>query len=555
MLLDSFSMPLHLPSAIHTKPSAQPRRPHVDTHLSTPSLDSLWHSIPGEARLLGGVVAGLVLARSSRRTILPRRTTQYNQSQKLACTVRRASTPEAMAAALQQTDDMDEEDFRKIFDLAGGGREAVTFNEMTRLEGIDAILDEGAVSLKELLVLWGDENVSKEFMDFCKFYASVLRLYDEFLWKDAVTPEELFDRSDLDDKSSRYTEEELLEDMPTQGQTLSSLGKKQGYTQATRDNAEITKLFREQCDEDNTLTFEALKNISEIEELLEEQEMTIDELQDFWDDLPKQGSTIDVLAFRDLLTKIDELFEFVEEDGGEEDDLESRLMRPAGEGPQALKDPAQVKEVLLGLMNNLSDVETMSCGLDGLEETDVGVVNCCTALEKAWRNKIDALDEFNLEELEGDWELVYTTSVKLRRWQTVLNGGRRIKNGTLQTLIQNFDLADGDFANEYDMEEVFTTETGEERSFRASGSCNVAVQPNVVSGDDDLVLKVSMQAAEYDTEDDKVETADKNVLDSQMVRTFSYSFLCYIDESLRIMRTGLSNTSYFIFQKLEDVQE
>ena len=69
------------------------------------------------------------------------------------------------------------------------------------------------------------------------------------------------------------------------------------------------------CDEKNLLSFESLKEISEIDELLSSEDLAEEELLEMWDELPKKkGDFIDVLAFRDLLAKIDELFEYVEEE-------------------------------------------------------------------------------------------------------------------------------------------------------------------------------------------------------------------------------------------------
>lgn len=186
----------------------------------------------------------------------------------------------------------------------------------------------------------------------------------------------------------------------------------------------------------------------------------------------------------------------------------------------------------------------------------MAVNRLCAQLETCWRETLEYVDEFEVTPVVGEWELVYSTSAKWRRWQSVLNTGDKfIKKAKFDGLVQSFRVVEGALtANEYDMEEIFITEEGEEeRGIRGVGAWSCYVQDNVVTGLEDLVLRIQMQAVEYDgDEEDEVKQAGDKILESQMVRTFAYSYMCYIDEDTRIMRTGLTDKSIFVFRRLED---
>jgi len=450
----------------------------------------------------------------------------------------------------------------------------VTFDQAIRLEGIDGVIEEGVVTLEELIVLWGDDKEPLDFKRFSAWYTEVLKFLDEYLWDGAVAPpNELMD--DIEETESReYTDAELLEDAPTSRTVEDVLGDDpedgEAAAPAKRENVEITRLFREACDSDNRLDFEGLMEISEIAELLEDDELTEDELKGMWDSLRKQGDKIDVLAFRELLSQVDDLFEYVEEAPKKQQKVQAsaggqtNLKEPAEENvalEQKTAEPtdvAKVKKQLFATIADLAKSEEGNCGLDGDATTDVAINKLTAQLEQVWRDQVydaEGFENYDAAPLVGDWELVYTTSPKFRRWRSVLNTGQDIKKGKFEALVENICMNEDDFANEYDMEELFITEDeNKELAVRTMGSWNIGLQPNVVTGEDDLVFRLQLNDVEYDTEDGEVEKADKKTLASQMCRTYSYMFLSYVDEDMRVMRTGLTGRNTFIYRKLPDVE-
>jgi len=486
----------------------------------------------------------------------------------------------AASAALEQSSQPDEEDLRRIFATASRGKELVTFKEATSLNGVEGVVEEGATTLDELEIIWGDAEEPLDFDGFADWYCEVLSIYDDFLWKDAVAPPddllaEDVEEEDTYDEDKEYTDEELLDDESAVGQTIKGLTEERQKTVEEsakagvgmrsldppppaapaaapagegRQNVEVTRLFREGCDDDNQLAFEDFVEISEIKDLLDEGEITEKELRTMFEEFPSKNGSIDVLAFRDLLKRVDDLFEFVDEE-------EVALEQQAAEEDQRLastREPARVRAELLALIASLKASEGKACGLGGADETDPGIIKLTAELEDLWRDEVGDLMSFDTSPLVGDWELLYSTSQKYRRWENVMNPGQGyVKKGKVDSLLQSFTVDEG-LTKEYDMEEVFTNDEGKFLSVRGLGSWRMNVQANVVTGEDDLVMKLAIQRAEYDTEEDQVLQAPKKLLESQMLRTFCYSFLGYVDEEIRVMRTGLSGQAVFVFQRLPE---
>lgn len=528
----------------------------------------------------------------------------------------------------QLTDPTDEE-LQELFELASEGRDVVTFEEALSLDGVDGVLEEEAASVDELQVLWGDARKALDLEGFSVWYCDVLKLYDQFLWQDAVgPPEEAFDDEKEDLRNA--SDDQLLEDAPSMGvkvqeikspelaknknlrfgslteetptyeryfldaaldadnknttmKTLEDILEEQNEkrkeeegpvgegvaapTPEGRSNVEITQLFRQACDVNNLLSYDSLKEISEIQELLEE-DMDEKELGEMWDAIPKRGvngDKIDVLGLRDLLAKIDDIFEYVPEDEEEEEDEENFLPARQGRGELGKVRKRNIKNILEDLLEcvrDLQEVEKKPCGLDGREETDGELIRLAGELEDVWRDTVGDLSDYDAKKFIGDWELMYSTSSKFRRWEGLMNPGKSIRGGKWEALVENFSVSFADDFNEYDVEEVYQAPTGEkldgpmmELCIRGQGSWKAATTQNVVTGEEDLLLKKSMTAVEYDTIDGGVETDGGKIILSQPLRTASYSFLCFMDDDYRVMRTGYTGRTLFIFQKIKDDEE
>jgi len=489
--------------------------------------------------------------------------------------------------ASSDEDEMDdrpsEEDMREIFDSVSEDGKFATFEAALELDGIDGILEEEAISVEDLGIVWGDEPL--DFKGFSDWYNEVLDMYDDFLEFDAVKPPtELMledegagvgslDALDTDDllsdisavnktlgdifvenaeaKQARATKavktSDDVEDTAATGVAVDDSVAIQPSVQSTtmastfRTNAEITRLFRETCDEENLLDFEGVQLISEIQAMISDGELAIEELEEFWAGLPKQrGDRIDVLTFKNLLAMIDDLFEDVQEEEAKE-----KKKKPKPRSPDIVKDE------LLGVIDGLLQQEDKNLGLGGRRETDNSIKRLCSELERSYRNKLGKLERFDAYVMCGDWELLYTTSAKMRSWGSVLNSGRLIKDANMTSFVERFSLDAKDVTPAYDLEELFESE-GQELGMRGLGSWLVSTTPNVVTGDEDLRIKLQINQVEYDKADGG--TGYDKVLKSVLgvpCRTYCYSFLMYVDMDIRITRTSLTGDLVNVYKRME----
>lgn len=541
-----------------------------------------------------------------------------------------SSDATALRPLEEQLTDPTDEELQELFELASEGRDVVTFEQALSLDGVDGVLEEEAASVDELQVLWGDARKALDLEAFSVWYCDVLKLYDQFLWQDAVgPPDEAFEDEKEDLRNA--SDDQLLEDSPSMGvkvqdvkapevpknkdlkfgslndnvisynryfldealdpdnknttlKTLEGIMEEQkkkameeagpvgegmaAPTPEGRSNVEITQLFRQACDVNNLLPYDALKEISEIQELLEE-DLSEKELEGMWDAMPKRGvngDKIDVLGLRDLLAKIDDIFEYVPEDEEEEEeeDEETSLVRGGRTelGKVRKRNIKNILEDLLECIRDLQEVEKKPCGMDGREETDGELIRLAGELEDVWRDTVGDLSDYDAKKFIGDWELMYSTSSKFRRWEGLMNPGRSIRNGKWEAVVENFSVSFADDFNEYDLEEVFQAPTTEdldgptkELCIRGQGSWKAATTQNVVTGEEDLLLKKTMTAVEYDTPDGGVETDGGKIILSQPLRTASYSFLCFMDDDYRVMRTGYTGRTLFIFKRIKADEE
>jgi len=545
---------------------------------------------------VSAIVLGKALTRRSARCAPRHQTVRLRSAPtsssfvgaKMAPRPRRSRVPRG--ASEEELDDRPSvEELQEIFIQAAGGGKLISLDDALDIPVIADLLDEKALEEDELEEVWGEPDDMLDFKGFANWYNEVLDIYDDYLENEAEKPpEEAFE--DLKDapepeedesgvKRRAYKDDELLEDLSVIDQEIKNVLQdtsvyggndedddedeepKELLVMNGRDNDEVTRLFKEQCNADNLLSWQAAKQISEIEELLRDGDIAESELTKFWEGLPKQKDCADILAFRTLLSMIDSLFE-------EEEDQEVKQEKRKKSGPRdakAVKDAlyAQCNKLLLEEEGGL-DLENgpQLLGIGGMDAADGPVRKLCIELEKIFREENEDIEEWDPKTMCGDWELYYTTSAKMRRWGSVLNSGRNIKDAKLVTLVESFEYGDSqDLAPTYDIEELFDSgKEGEkirEMSMRGAGSWSVSEIANVVTGEDDFRVKLQINAVEHDEIDEDDPDGDMKTVNTNLkcllgvsARTYCYSYISYIDDDLRITRTSLTGDLVFIYKKI-----
>lgn len=227
----------------------------------------------------------------------------------------------AVARRILLTDNSDE--VRSSFERASGGGKTAVFSEAIRIQFVDEMFQERALTLEVALDLWGgDEQENLDFDGFCTWYAALLKVHDVAILSgqyDLETPpeEEFFDMEDCD----------LIDDIEIGrklgvGERMQTFAVKPSYAEAKaaiRPEAAVRALFEERCGADGFLaSVEALLGVSELASLLSEGALLESELRKMWNELAdEEEGTMDLDEFWELLARVDNLFEVEEEDEGE----------------------------------------------------------------------------------------------------------------------------------------------------------------------------------------------------------------------------------------------
>lgn len=519
----------------------------------------------------GGCRAGL--ATLGLAVAVPRRLGRVSRSPVIS---RVASSEEGLVDDFEQISDAE---LRYLFEQTCDGSDKASFDQAIQLEGVEGTLDEGATSLKELEQLWGDSSIKLDLEAFSEWYRSILNIYSDFLLKDAVTlPRELVEDGAQGGKPAAqkkkledYTDDELLEDLPSFMELPRPPQEEEGRfglqpvpepekSAGGRSMDEIKELFRGSCDVDNQLALDGFVEIKEIRELLRSGDLSLEELKSMWAELPKSSKgtdNIDVFTFKTLMNRIDDLFE----DGDDE------AANSAVSQEKALRSAVKVRQDLFTEIDTICSGLKENVGIDAKSEEDEIVVKLANELHSIWQGEIlqDA-QLFDSNSLVGDWELIYTTAAKFRRFKSILNAIEVFRDVRFETMIQSFSrFSDPDGMLEtldYDLEEVFVPPPGKkfdndikEVAIRASGRWKVSTITNVVAAEEEVKLQLNFSTFENDTMQGGVAIPTDTIDDTTSMRSFSYSFISYVDSEMLITRTGFSGTSVYVFRRFRDEEE
>lgn len=510
--------------------------------------ERLWAPRGGVALV---VCSGAALAFGVRRPL--RRVTARRTRGWLAV---RAASAEPVAAEAK-TKQASKRELRKLFDSVAAGRELVSFETARQLPKIRELVKAGILGVGELQGFWGDEETDLAFEAFENWYLNATSYADELKQEGEYVETVTHTTMDFADPLRRFTDEDLLTDMPTKVDLKeldrnedqgAATAKKKQVEKVSRTNAEITQLFRERCSGDNMLSFEGLAKISEVKKLLSDGDIAEEELKDIWHAVPKAGNRrtdIDILAFREILKKIDELFEFFEEDEAEEE--------------KEYVDAEETKAKLNSLLDKLVKEEELPIGFEPCQakDTDEKLKQMAEDLEDVWYEKHTPLRKVDPKMFCGEWKLIYTTSNKTRRWRTVFNGAEEVKDVDFKEVCVNYSIQDDGINYDCDSEEILVhKETGEEVGIRMEGSWVISEQPNVFSGESDLKLETRFTADwEADLPNGDVKIFEAKSHCSVVARIMFNSFICYSDEDIRITRAGYVTENLFFWRRVKDEED
>ena len=281
-------------------------------------------------------------------------------------------------------------------------------------------------------------------------------------------------------------------------------------------------IFSELADENLLMGMEELKRWGDLQNMLMDGEIMPIELQNIYDQIPKAPGTnnkVNEEGFEQLYNAIEDLFEEEEEQ----------------EDPSAL-----AKEDLIALIAQLGrDEDRLPCGLESSEEEIQQILDITTALESGSSNLvISSGGDILPADVEGDWELLYTTSSTMKFNKGL--SGLVPPNGKFGTLKQRLKASKYLF----DVEYIETIEAGP-ASFevKVTGDWELKNSVSLFTGLRSVALAVEPEKVMYGVTSQKADhwksLGPMNLLD-----------ITYLDSNLRIMRGTTSTDSVFIFKKV-----
>ena len=289
---------------------------------------------------------------------------------------------------------------------------------------------------------------------------------------------------------------------------------------------------------DNTLVgMEDLKKWGDLQDMLREGDLLPLELQNMFENIPKADGTDDQLdeeGFTALYDAIDDLFE----EDGEEDDNANDAVEESQTGAAAeLKSSS--KDRLFEFFSSVDDEDRLPCGLEATDNEVELVLDLVSALEKESQNMVLNTDgEIQLTDVEGDWELLYTTSSTMKFNKSL--SGLVPPNGKFGGLVQKLK------ASKYlaDVEYVEQINAGP-ASFevKVTGDWELRSTVSLFTGSKSVCLDVVPDKVNYGLNSQKADhwktLGVMNLLD-----------ITYLDDDMRVMRGTTSTDSIFIFKKL-----
>ena len=161
-----------------------------------------------------------------------------------------------------------------------------------------------------------------------------------------------------------------------------------------------------------------LQRWQELQEMLEEGDLLESELDEMFSANAKDGK-LDEEGFVALYEAIDDLFE----DDDDEEEIPTN---------------SKVKQALLTVLSQLNrDEERLPCGLESTDQEEKQIVNIVALLEAEDTNQIKQSDgEIEQEDLNGTWELLFTSSAAMKFNKGLSGLGGSVPNGKFGGLKQ-----------------------------------------------------------------------------------------------------------------------
>lgn len=400
--------------------------------------------------------------------------------------------------------------FRSICDEAG----LVSKEALRQWDEVRDLLDEGMLGEDEFETIWErtlKSPGSADLLDVDGFLSFNVDLDDLFVFED----EEMMQAADEDSNQTQW-------DAKKEPKMKKNI--------VVGDDLPPGVIFAELADDDFLLGFDDLKRWGELQEMLDEGDLSPIELQNIYDEVVKAPGTTDRLnedGFVALYDAIESLFE-------EEDD---------DEGNARAGDKKSFRSDLLALISRInSDEEKLPCGLECTEQEQQQVLDLVSAMEAGSSNAAkEKGGNIIPSDVAGNWELLFSSSSAMKFNKGLSGLGGSFPNGSFGGLVQK--LQSSKYMSDIEYVERINVKPGS-NSFdvRVTGDWKLGSSVNLFSGEPTTIMSVEPDRVTYGPTSTRADhwksLGPLNKLD-----------ITYLDDDLRIMRGTTSTDTIFIFKR------
>jgi len=300
---------------------------------------------------------------------------------------------------------------------------------------------------------------------------------------------------------------------------------------------------------------------NELPDLMAEELVSREEVKSMWDKITQGEPVIDFEGFKTLSSALDDLFM-------EEEDWETvaaaEAARAAAAPAPARQSAAALFEAAAAAQSKAEEPEMMqvvgpakpqllevlgSVKFAGLLDDDKATDDYVAALVEAMIEEdanLAVQDELEIAQLqkaiEGDWDLVYSTSRTMRYNRGLSGLGKSLPQAEFVAFRQSIAV------NGYAFETVYTEQLktlGRELDVVVEGAWELKDVVSIMDGELCLIMDVLPATIKYGFMNERIETGWKGV------RVLNRCELLYLDEDTRVMK-GQSSDSYFVFRRRTD---
>jgi hypothetical protein len=311
------------------------------------------------------------------------------------------------------------------------------------------------------------------------------------------------------------------------------------------DGISAQELFRRLTDVAgaNGLSREDVLRWSFLRGVIDDGDLTVSELESIFAKASKGKNALDEKNFVAFTEAIDDLFEDDDgEDGFDNPNYTDDRVADTRTDSESPLSPL-LKQELLDALDDLNDPDLLPCGLDSNEFEQKEILNLVSDLEKEPSNMIRASGgEFDVKELDGSWDLLYSSSSAMRFNKGLSGLGGSFPNGRFGGLRQV--LKSTKFVSDVEyVERIEVNPSAASFDVTVTGDWELRRSVSLFTGEPSLVMTIQPDRVTYGLTSMKADhwksLGPMNMLD-----------ISYLDEEgLRIMRGNTAVDTIFIFRR------